>query len=67
MSEDEATTIITTTTPIAAVAAVSSAATTTTEKKVINHFKKTDVQRENSLYPDPTFKCYIGNGNNAEL
>jgi hypothetical protein len=33
----------------------------------VNHFKKPEVQRENSLYPDPTPKCYIGNGNNAEL
>ena len=41
--------------------------TTTIEKKVINHFKKSDSQKENSLYPDPTLKCYIGNGNNAEL
>jgi hypothetical protein len=41
--------------------------TTTIDKQVINHFKKNDVQRENPLYPDPTPKCYIGNGNNSEL
>jgi hypothetical protein len=37
------------------------------DKKVINHFNKKESQRENSLYPDPTPKCYIGQGNNSEL
>ncbi len=37
------------------------------ENRVIHHFKKSEVHRENSLYPDPTPKCFIGNGNNAEL
>jgi hypothetical protein len=37
------------------------------ETRVINHFKKAEVHKENSLYPDPTPKCYIGNGNNSEL
>ncbi|CAF4809492.1 unnamed protein product [Rotaria sp. Silwood1] len=34
---------------------------------VINNIKKSDVQKENSLYPEPVFKCYIGPGNNADL
>lgn len=37
------------------------------ETKVLNHFKKSDFQKENTLYPDPSPKCYIGNGNNSEL
>jgi hypothetical protein len=39
----------------------------TIEKKILNHFTKKEIQRENSLYPDPTPKCYIGHGNNSEL
>ncbi len=39
----------------------------TIEKKVINHFKKNEIQKENSLYPEPIPKYYLGNGNNSEL
>jgi hypothetical protein len=40
---------------------------TSIEPRVINHFKKNEIHKENSLYPDPTPKCYIGSGNNSEL
>jgi hypothetical protein len=39
---------------------IQKARSTTILKKNHNH-------KENSLYPDQTPKCYIGNGNNSEL
>ncbi|CAF3848799.1 unnamed protein product [Rotaria sp. Silwood1] len=37
------------------------------EIKTSNHTKKTELQKENTLYTEPQPKCYIGAGNNAEL
>ncbi|CAF3861252.1 unnamed protein product [Rotaria magnacalcarata] len=37
------------------------------ETKTSNHSKKSEFQKENTLYSEPQPKCYIGAGNNAEL
>lgn len=44
-----------------------SSVVTTTDSRVVNHFKKPELKKENSLYPEPVSKCYIGSGNNGEL
>ncbi|CAM2730295.1 unnamed protein product, partial [Rotaria socialis] len=37
------------------------------ESRLVNHVKKNEIHKENSLYPEPISKCYIGAGNNSEL
>ena len=37
------------------------------DKKSSNILKKNESKKENSLYCEPSPKCYIGQGNNSEL
>jgi len=39
----------------------------TNETKTSNYPKKSELQKENTLYIEPIPKCYIGSGNNPEL